>query len=167
MGRLHYPTNAKYNFENHDIAEQVAYANPVVVSNKQIDLANALIEVTTRHNALNEERTQTRQKLAMAEARLEDFELALWSTKPPPTSERKSNKLLQAYTQRLVMESGGQSQFQAMQMEVRQCQAALMDLEGKIDNCRNLAQAIKQISENGRTFLAYVKDEARRSGGYA
>lgn len=166
MGQLGYPTNDKYNFDDHDNPDQVAFANPVTVSNKQIDLANALIKVTTRHNQLNDERIEVRQKLSLAEARLEDFELALWSLKPPPTSERKSNKLLQAYTHRLVNESNGQAQFQQMQVEVREYQSKLVELEGKIENCRNLAQTIKQVSENGRTFLAYVKDEARRASGY-
>lgn len=161
--RLNYPVHPDYDFQR-EPEDQASYANPVTVSNKQLDLANALIQVTTRHNELNTKRTEVRQALAVSKAQLEDFELALWSTAPPPASERKTIKLMDAYTRRLVAERGGTVDYQRLVDAVRAHERELVALEGQIENCRQLAVSIKQISENGRTYLAYVKDEARRAG---
>lgn len=164
LRRLHIPTNTAYDFES-DPAEQAEFTNPVVVSNKQVELANAALAVAGKLTFLNRAMARAKQQLEVAEAQLEDFELALLSRREPPAADRKSNRLLQMYLRRIAGESEpGLQQYQALIDAARAARQDIHRLQGEIDNQKHYFFTIKLVGEHAQTYLSFVKDEARRRG---
>ena len=149
-----------------DPARQTEYVNPVTLNNMQVVYANKAIEVTEAIVANNRKLAALKARQAKAEGQLEDIERVILTEHPAPAADRKSNKLLEAYLERMAHETGRTAEIRAAREELRTIKNDMLLIEAEIDSGRQVWAMLRLVGEHGQTHLSFVKDEYKRAGSY-
>jgi hypothetical protein len=159
------PTAADYDFA---VApeDQIEFANPVVLANQVVRLANIHGHMTGKIARINAAVAALRGALADAKHALADLEADLLAKYPPPAAERKSNKLLDTYIRRAAFENGFEDRYRALTANVRKLQKELEEQDIHLETARAVQQSIKLQGEHLQTYLSYKKHEADQSRRY-
>lgn len=150
--------NEQYHWDA-DPYDQPEAFNPVHTNNKNLVLANALIEVTqriARNKAVIKDKRKERRKLAAA---VEEVERHVLTECPPKGNEVKTLKLQDAYISRKAFFLGVADKLDTAREQLAQLDDEIDDLKTDIDTDFTWVETIKVESENIRTFLAFYKAE--------
>lgn len=156
------PVNPHYVFEQPKIRGQ--YANPITLNNHLVAIANEYYELVNHIVKLNGRIAKLKNSLSDTEFALLEVEQNLLLEHPAPTADRKSNKLMETYVRRVVMEhpdAQTKRVWTEMRKEVRDLQADIVAAELERDSCFSRVGLLKVQSENIKTHLSYVKSEGR------
>lgn len=159
------PTNPNYVFEQPKVRGQ--YVNPVTVSNYLITLANEYHDVVEGLSKINRRQASLKADLSKAESELDEFEQELLLTHPAPAGDRKSNKLLEVYIRKLVLEDSDpqtKATWTKLRTTVRELRADVVTLDLERDVYFARMGQLKVQSENIKTHLSFVKSEGRIHG---
>jgi len=158
------PVNPEYSWDEAP-ETQADYVNPVEAANKLLDYSNAYVEVTMRVVRNNAELVTARVAMREAETTLARLRSNLLRTFPPPTGDRKSNALLEAYLDRIAFEQGYETEYRLLEDNHRKAQDAVDAIERSIESGKQMAFMIKTLGEHIQTFLSFRKHEENQTRG--
>jgi len=155
------PVNPHYVFSQPTVTSQ--YANPVVLNNYLILVANDSHTLAERVAQVNGRLGKLKSNMADAEGRLDEFEQELLLKTPAPANDRKSNKLLDIYVRTLVMglEDDQRSTWAALREAIQSLKADIVVTELEKDSTYARLNHLKLEADCIKTHLAYVKMESR------
>lgn len=161
--KLMVPVNPDYDFEA-DPSQQADYANPVVLSNKLVLHANAVLELTRYVTSLGKQRERLRLEMRDYERQLQDMRRGVLSRNPVTPTASKNLQLTDAHIWRCV-------ETEAIVVEWKRIENAIAEREDKIEGFKAKEEdykytihTIKLASENITNKLSYVKAEAKFAG---
>lgn len=158
------PVNPDYSWDEAPEG-QADYVNPVEAANKLLDYSNAYVEITMRVVRSNAELVAARVAMRVAETALARFRSDLLRMFPPPTGDRKSNALLEAYLDRIAFEQGRETAYRALEDTHRTAQDTVDATERAIESGKQMAFMIKTLGEHIQTFLSFRKHEENQTRG--
>ncbi|TFH41901.1 MAG: hypothetical protein E4H01_14255 [Lysobacterales bacterium] len=158
------PVNPEYSWDEAP-ETQADYVNPVEAANKLMDYSNAYVEVTMRIVRANSTLVEQRAALKEVETRYVRLRSRLLRQFPPPTADRKSNALLDAYLDRTAFEQNMGDDYQALEDECQAAKDAVEATERAIESGKQMAFLIKTLGEHIQTFLSFRKHEVNLMRG--
>ena len=165
LSDLMIPTNPEYDWEV-DPNTQFDFVNPVVLNNKLMQHANAAITVTQAIVTANRKLNDLESKRVLLETELEDLEQKVLAKQPPTPAEAKTLKQLGAYIIRMMEQADDPSDY-ARYLQVKDelsgMAKEMAEHRMSVDNGRQVFQMLKMLSEEIKTHLSFVKNEASGS----
>lgn len=161
---LQVPVNPNYDFEK-DPSLQTDYANPVMLSNKLVLYANALLQITKGVMGLARRREGLRLERRTSELKLNAMRREVLAQNPAPPAASKNLALTEAYVFRCLESNGVIDLWKALEATVNRLEDEIEGLKQEEDNLKYSVHTIKLASENITNKLSYVKAEAKMGFG--
>lgn len=156
---LQIPTNPQYDFESRE--EQPDYVNPVMLSNKLVQFANAVLDATKHVVILGRRRERLRLERKDFERSLVEMRRQVLSRHPAPPSAAKNLQLTDAYVIRCLESEGTIQTWKDIEAKIAKLEDEMEGLEKEEENLKYAQHTIRIASENITNKLAYVKAEAK------
>ena len=160
LATLRVPVHPDYDWDS-DPADQAAYTNPVVVANKQVQLANAAIFVTQRSLSASKRVADCKEAIQKVESQLVVLERSVLAKHNPPVAYTKTHRLLDAHIA-MVADEEDATALCALRVELRERARELRDASLEIESTQLVFNAIRLAGDHLKTYLAFVKFETTR-----
>lgn len=154
--------NPDYDFSC-DPFEQPECVNPVHANNKLIILGNTLITLSQKISAANIVLVQKKSEKRNLENAVQTIEEEILRRKPPSQTQVKTLKLQASYIHAMAEQLQLTEPLQLAEKNVRELEDDIALLEMRIKNAKGWVETIKAHGDHIKTFLSFVKEEARRA----
>lgn len=157
---LQVPVNPDYDFES-DPEGQADYANPVMLSNKLVMYANAMLQITKGVVFLARKRERLRLERKELERALTALRRAVLSKHPAQGSAAKNLQLTDAHVFSALVVEGQDAIWTETERKIARLDDEIDGLKEEEENLKYTAHTIKLASENITNRLSYTKHEAQ------
>lgn len=165
LNHLRIPVNPEYSWDVPPDLQDTAYVNPVELNNKLMQYANDAINITQYIVKQQRARTAEGIELKAMEQALLRFRNDLLGHHPPPTADRKSNQLLEAYIERIAFETGKSDELYRLTNAVSAQDAVLTTIESELESAKQVYFLLKELAVNIQTHLSFRKHEYNQIHG--
>jgi predicted SprT family Zn-dependent metalloprotease len=153
------PTNPEYDWTLPPDRNDTDFVNPVELNNKLVTYANEQIRIVQRIITLQDATAAAKYRRRVTDAALAKLRNSLLELYPPPTADRKSNVLVEAYLHRVAHQANKSREWQAALEAVDAAEAEVAEVEAQVESAKQVYYLLKDLVVNVQTHLSYRKHE--------